>query len=105
MVNISIVTACAVTRTQQGGAIVSMHQYAYVETGKIIHPCAQMEIFHNGVNNKSINVPGGMQYSITLDSYCIHLNITSDLPYMDIRPSTDAEWNTLPHIILTSDSL
>ena len=38
-----------------------------------------------------------------LDGYIIPLNIQSGLPYLSIRPYTNAEWDELPHVILTAD--
>ncbi len=46
---------------------------------------------------------GGKQCIETLDGYIIPLSIRSGLPYMSIRPYTDKEWETLPHVILTAD--
>ena len=45
-----------------------------------------------------------MQCITTNDGYVIPLNIKSGLPYMPMRPYTDSEWDTLPHVILTADS-
>ena len=80
MVDIHIVTAGAVTRTQRGDVILIMNQYAYIENGRTIHSCAQMEIFQSDVNDKSLKIPGGKQCITTLDGYCIPLNIKFDLP-------------------------
>jgi hypothetical protein len=38
-----------------------------------------------------------------LDGYVIPLDIKSGLPYVKMRPYTDAEWDVLPHVILTGD--
>jgi hypothetical protein len=32
------------------------------------------------------------------------LDIVSGLPFLKMRPFTDSEWHTLPHVILTSDA-
>ena len=100
--NIPIVTAGAVTRSQHGPVIIIMNQYAYIAGGKTIHSSGQMEAFKNDVNDKSIKVSGGTQCITTPDDHAFPLNIKSGLPYMNIRPYTDDEWNTLPHVILTS---
>ena len=57
----------------------------------------------NDVNDRSIKVHGGLQRILTLDGYVIPINIVAGLPYMSLRPYTDDEWDTLPHVILTSD--
>ena len=46
---------------------------------------------------------GGKQHIKTLDGYVIPLDIKSGLPYVKMRPYTDAEWDVLPHVILTGD--
>jgi hypothetical protein len=81
-----------------------MHQsYAYTGKGKTIHSCGQSELYKNNLNDKSIKVPGGLQRIQTNDGYAISINVKNGLPYVQIRPYTDEEWDTLPHLILTSD--
>jgi hypothetical protein len=79
-----------------------MHQYAYIGKGKTIHSCTQLEAHKQTVHDRSKKV-GGKQHIETLDGYIIPLNIRQGLPYMTIRPYTDKEWETLPHVILTAD--
>jgi hypothetical protein len=57
----------------------------------------------NEVNDKSINVPGGLQRIQTLDGYIIPLTIKDGLARLSIRPYTDKEWEDLTHAILTSE--
>src|SRR5687768_11416230 len=101
--DIPIVTAGGVVNTQKGEVIAIMHQYAYVGKGKTIHSCGQLEAHKQAVHDKSIKV-GGKQRIETLDGYIIPLNIRQGLPFMTIRPYTDAEWEQLPHAILTADT-
>src|SRR5688572_19663442 len=101
--DIPIVTAGGVVTTQKGEVIAIMHQYAYVGKGKTIHSCGQLEAHKQTVHDKSIKV-GGKQCIETLDGYIIPLNIRQGLPFMTIRPYTDAEWEQLPHVILTADT-
>jgi hypothetical protein len=54
------------------------------------------------VDDKSIKV-GGKQHIKTLDGYVIPLDIKSGLPYVKMRPYTDEEWDSLPHVVLTGD--
>ena len=103
MVDIPIVTAGATVLTQRGNAILVMHQYAYTGKGKTIHSSGQLEAFNNIVDDRS-NKVGGTQRITTYDGYIIPLRIQSGLPYMDMRPYTDDEWDNLPHIILTADT-
>jgi hypothetical protein len=57
----------------------------------------------NVVNNWSIEVQGGLQCLITLDGYAIPIDIVDGLPYIKMRPFTDAAWDNLPHVVLTSN--
>ena len=44
-----------------------------------------------------------MQRIQTQDGYVHPLDIKNGLPYVPMRPYTDDEWDTLPHVIWTSD--
>ena len=55
------------------------------------------------MNDRSVKVQGGLQCILTLEGYVIPINIIDGLPYIKMRPYTDAEWDDLPHVILTSD--
>jgi len=103
MNDIPIVTAGGVINTQHGEVIAIMHQYAYTGKGKTILSCGQLEAFNQVVHDKSTKV-GGRQRIETLDGYIIPLNFRLGLPYLTIRPYTDQEWDTLPHVTLTSDN-
>ena len=52
---------------------------------------------------KSMKVKGGLQRITTQEGFAIPIDIISGLPYISLRPYTDKEWKTLPHVILTSD--
>jgi len=103
IVDIPIVTAGGAFKTQHGPAIVILHQYAYTGQGKTIHSSAQLEWYKNDVNDKSMKVAGGLQRILTNDGYVIPINMRDGLPYVSLSPYTDEEWDSLPHIILTSD--
>ena len=103
IIDIPIVTAGAVIKTQRGDVIAILHQYAYTGKGKTIHSSGQLEWHKQYVDDKSIKV-GGKQHIRTLDGYIIPLDIKSGLPYVPMRPFTDAEWDALPHVILTGDA-
>ena len=80
-----------------------MNQYAYHPQHRTIHSCGQLEWFYNDVNDKSCKIPGGLQRIKTNDGYILPLQIREGLPYLPLRPYTDKEWDTLPHVVLTSD--
>ena len=98
-----IATAGGVASTISGEVALIMHQYAYHPKCATIHSSAQIEHYKNVVDDRSIKVGGG-QHITTLDGYEIPMSIRSALPYAPLRPCTDAEWETLPHVILTSDA-
>ena len=100
--DIPIVTCGALVNTQRGNVIVIMNQYARVRNGKTIHSCVQLEAHKHEVDDKS-NTAGARQRIITPDGYAIPLRIREGLVYMDMRPYTDREFQSLPHVILTSD--
>jgi hypothetical protein len=101
--NIDIGTVGGVVKTQKGFVLAIMHQYALLNKGSSIHSPCQLEYFKSDVNDKSIHVPGGLQRIQTLDGYIIPLSIKDGLARLNIRPYTDHEWDTLPHVILTSE--
>ena len=73
-------------------------------SGKTIHSSGQLEWYKNDVNDKSLKLPGGLQRITTHDGYVHPLDIKNGLPYISIRPYTDHEYDTLPHVIWTSDT-
>ena len=103
LTNLPICTVGGVIASQRGPVIVILHQYAYVGRGSTIHSSGQLEMYKNTVNDKSLKVPGGQQCITTCDGYVHPLDIKNGLPYVSIRPYTDLEWDTLPHVIWTSD--
>ena len=104
MTNVPIVTAGGVVNSQYGPVIAILNQYAYVGRGRSIHSSAQLEWYKNDVNDRSIKVEGGLQRMLTLDGYVHPINIVNGLPYITMRPYTDDEWDSLPHVIWTSDN-
>jgi hypothetical protein len=101
--NIGIGTVGGVVTTQHGPVIAILHQYALLGKGSSIHSPCQMEWFKNEVNDKSSLVPGGKQIIQTLEGYVIPLLIKDGLARLDIRPYSDKEFDTLPHVFLTSE--
>jgi hypothetical protein len=98
-----LVTAGAVTHSNRGPVILIMHQYAHSGKGHSIHSLPQLEWNGVNVNDKSARV-GGKQRLVTFDGFSIPINIRGGLPYIDMRPHTDQEWEELPHVLLTEDA-
>lgn len=103
MTDLPIVTAGGVVQSQRGPVIAILNQYAYTGHGKSIHSSAQLEWFCNAVDDRSMTV-GGKQCIQTVDGYVHLLSFHMGLPYVKMRPYTDDEWDTLPHVVWTSDT-
>ena len=97
--DLKIVTAGGVVQTQHGPVIAIFHQYAHLGTGKTIHLSVQLEEFGLQVDEKPVRVPGGLQRIKTPDGYVHPIQIKDGLPYVSLRPYTDTEWETLPHVV------
>jgi hypothetical protein len=102
LVDIDIGTVGGVVTTQKGPVIAIMHQYALFGKDSSIHSPGQFEHFKHEVNDKSFHV-GGSQCIKTFDGYVIPLIIKDGLVCLKIRPYTDREFDTLPHVFLTSE--
>ena len=102
--DLKIVSAGGVVQTQKGPVIAIFNQYVHIGTGKTIHSSIQLEEFGLKVNEKSVQVPGGLQRIETPDGYVHPIRIKDGLPYVALRPYTDEEWKTLPHVHWTRDS-
>ena len=102
VIDIPIGSVGGVIQTQKGPVIAIMHQYALLGKNPSIHSPCQLESYKNDVNDKSLLVEGGLQRIKTPDGYLIPLSIKSGLARLSIRPYTDHEWESLPHVILTA---
>jgi hypothetical protein len=102
---IPIVTAAAVVQSQKGPLVLIMNQCAGIGKGQTIHSSAQLESHGVTVDDRAVK-NGGKQRIIVQGGHVIPLQIRTGLPYMDMRPPTDAELfgpDCLPQAILTSD--
>ena len=102
--NLPLVTAAGLVHSHRGPVIVILHQYAHYGIGHTIHSATQLRSFGTLVH-EAPRITGGLQRIITPDGYHIPLSYRDGLPYMDMRPPTDNEYDSLPHIILTSDTV
>jgi hypothetical protein len=98
-----LVTAGVITHSNRGPVILIMHQYAHSGKGHSIHSSPQLEWNGVDVDDKSARV-GGKQRLVTFDGFSIPINIRRGLPYINMQPHTDQEWETLPHVLLTEDT-
>ena len=82
--------------------VLIMHQYATKPDGNTIHSKVQLE--HMGlVVHDTPAAHGGYQMVITREGYIIPLQVKDGLCYMKMRPPTDEELSSLPHVIMTSE--
>ncbi|GAX13599.1 hypothetical protein FisN_14Lh370 [Fistulifera solaris] len=102
MNSVPIATVGGVIDTQLGPRIAIFHNYAYIGRGSSIHSSAQLESFRNRVDDRSLAV-GGTQRITTLDGHVIPLRFQRGLARLPIRPFTDAEYDLLPHLIMTDE--
>jgi hypothetical protein len=102
LTSIKIGTVGAYAKSQWGPVIIVMNQYAIFQQFRTIHSCVQLKHFKNEVHDRSGKV-GGLQRITTNDGYVFPLDIIGGLPYLKMRPYTDTEFDTLPHVVLTSD--
>ena len=102
--NLELITAGAVVESQVGPIINIMNQYARMIDGKSIHSSGQMAHYKVTVNKKSYNVTGEVPFIELLDGHRIPLSTINGLTYMKQRPFTKDEWDTLPHMPITSDA-
>jgi hypothetical protein len=101
--DIDIGTVGGVVQSQKGPIIAVMHQYALLNKGHSIHSPCQFESYKVTVDDKSVRA-GGTQRIQTPDGYTIPLSIKDGLARLDIRPYTDQEWDSLPHVFLTDEA-
>ena len=66
------------------------------------HSSIQLEAFKNDVNEKPLKA-GGLQHILMNDGYIHPINIIDGLAYISMHPFTQHEWDTLPHVMWTSD--
>jgi hypothetical protein len=102
--DVPIVSAGGVLQTQRGPIIGILHELAHIERGKTILSSDQLEWYGQEVNDRSTKIKGGTQCITTLEGYVIPISIWNGLPYINLHPYTDQEWEDLPHVILTSQS-
>ena len=100
--NLPLVQAGAHVRTHRGPAILIVNQGAHMPDGKAILSPGQLEHYGWFVHDKSPTKSSRKPFIRSIEGYLIPLSIRDGLPYLQLRPYTDDEWNTLPKIIATN---
>ena len=101
--SIPLFTSGGITNSFNGEIIIIINQCAYYGKERPIHSSGQLEYYENLVDDKSVKFKG-TQCIVTNDGFKIPIRIKNDLPHIPLRPCADEEWDTLPQILLTSDT-
>ena len=104
MNNVKIGTVGALSVSQRGPVIQIYNEVAYHGKNQSIISAVQLEHYRNNVSDKSVKCGGGQRIT-TADGYIFPLSIKQGLPYLRMRPFTQSEYDTLPHVIMTSDKV
>ena len=102
--NIPIGTVGAFCNSNRGPVICIFNEVAYTGKHQSIISSIQLEHYHNEVNDTCILKTGKQAQRITTaDGYIFGLSIKSGLAYLKMRPFTTQEYESLPHVVMTSD--
>ena len=101
LTNIRIGTVGALAQSNWGNVILIFHEAAHVGRNQTILSAIQMEHFYNKVDDRATGAAGGQQIT-TADGHNFALSIVNGLPYIKMKPYTEEEYNSLPHVIMTS---
>ena len=97
--NLRLVNAGAYCLTDQGPRIIIANLGAL--NGKTILSSAQIEHFGWILHDRSAIISGKTPHLVSPDGVRIPMCVRSALTYLQLRPYTDEEWDTLPHLVLT----
>jgi hypothetical protein len=103
--DLELVTAGAVVMTQKGPIIIIMNKCARMANGKTIHSSGQMEHYKIIVKDQAFVITNVAPYIELPEGHQTPLCFINGLPHMKMRAHSDKEWNTLPHVAITSDAL
>ena len=84
--------------------ILIIYEAAYTGRHNSVLSRIQIEDYYNTVDDRSTKL-GGRQRIITPEGYVFPLSIINGLPYLKMRRYSQLEYDTLPHVILTSDKI
>jgi hypothetical protein len=89
-------------QSQRGPVIGIFHQYARMPMGRIIHSSNQLEHHKLDVDERPMKV-GGSQCITTPNGYAFPVDVIDGLAYLKCCTYTDEEFQSLPHVIMTSN--
>ena len=100
--DLDLVCAGGVSRSNRGDIILVFNWGAHFPDGRSIACPGQMEHFGWAVNDKSYPVTKVVPTLTSLEGYVFPLESRDGLLFLQTRPFTDDEWDTLPRIQMTS---
>ena len=100
--DLELVQAAAFVQTQRGPIILVVNQGAHLRGSKTILSPGQMEHYGWTVLERSPVLTGSTPVAISLEGYHIPMLYRNGLAHLQLRPPTDDELDTLPHIFATS---
>jgi hypothetical protein len=101
--DLPVVQAAGYVKTTTGPIILILNQYAHCRKGTTIHSKGQIEHFGMPVDDKSRENGGQQNFITPCGGKIIHLHYRDGLPKMNMRPPTEDEMATYPHVIITSE--
>jgi hypothetical protein len=101
--SIPIVTAGAVGRSQRGCHSYNTPVRISSAARKVDSFLMSIGIFCQQWQQQVDSHARGLQRIQTVDGYVFPLSIQDGLPYLGMRPYTDVEYKSTPHVILTSN--
>ena len=99
---LNIVHGAAVVDSHLGKVIAHVYQGTSMTDGMTIMAPIQLEA--HGCTVLDSNTNGKQPYLQSPDGYRIPMKMRQGLLYIDMRPVLDSEWESLPHVHLTSDT-
>ena len=102
MTDIKIGTVGSLAKSNRGDVIIIMNEAAHTGNHTTILSVLQPEHYGNLVAAKATEEKG-RQKIITPEGYAFPLSVINGLACLKMRRHTDAEFDSPPHIVLTSD--
>ena len=104
MTDIKIGTVGSPAKSNGGDVIIIMNKAACTGKHTTVLSALQLEHCGNLVAAKATEAKGG-QKIVTPEGHVFPLSIINGLAHLKMRRCTDAEFDSLPHIVLTSDEM
>ena len=104
LTKIQIGTVGSLCLANRGLVIAIFNEVAYMGKHNTILSRLQLEAYHNRVDDRPIPL-GGSQKITTPDGYIFPLSIINGLSYLSMKRYTQHKYDTLPHVIMTSDQV